>query len=109
MPSAITSQATGGSAVGQQTWAGDELSWRGDAKCLGSDPGLFFPLGGTGEPLVQAQAAKRVCHACLVRQSCLQYALETNQDTGVWGGTSEDERRTMRRNWVRAGRPGRLS
>jgi len=109
MPSAITSQATGGSAVGQQTWAGGELSWRGDAKCLGSDPGLFFPLGGTGEPLVQAQAAKRVCHACLVRQSCLQYALETNQDTGVWGGTSEDERRTMRRNWVRAGRPGRLS
>jgi len=93
--------------MGKQTWADSELSWREEAKCLGSDPGLFFPLGGTGEPLVQAQTAKQVCQTCLVRQSCLQYALETNQETGVWGGTSEDERRTMRRNWVRAGRPAR--
>jgi WhiB family redox-sensing transcriptional regulator len=28
---------------------------------------------------------------------CLQFALETNQDTGIWGGTSEEERRQMRR------------
>lgn len=94
--------------MGQQTRAGEDLSWRGQANCLGSDPGLFFPLGGTGEPLVQASTAKRVCQGCPVRPSCLHYALETNQDTGVWGGTSEDERRTMRRNWVRAGRPARL-
>ena len=24
---------------------------------------------------------------------CLDYALETNQDSGIWGGTSEEERR----------------
>ena len=40
---------------------------------------------------------------------CLLYALETNQATGVWGGTTEDERRALRRTWVRAGRPAQLA
>ncbi|MCO5329925.1 MAG: WhiB family transcriptional regulator, partial [Ilumatobacteraceae bacterium] len=34
---------------------------------------------------------------CPVSPDCLQYALETNQDSGIWGGTSEEERRQMRR------------
>ena len=84
---------------------GKENAWRGQARCLGSDPDLFFPLGGTGAPLAQAEAAKQVCGECEVRMSCLQFALETNQGTGVWGGTDEEERRSLRRNWVRAGRP----
>ena len=79
--------------------------WRNQAQCMGTDPDLFFPLGGSGEPLAQAEAAKRVCDQCAVRVPCLQYALETNQATGVWGGTNEDERRAIRRTWVRAGRP----
>jgi WhiB family redox-sensing transcriptional regulator len=91
--------------VNQQSWAGNESGWRGEAKCLGSDPALFFPLGSTGEPMEQAVSAKRVCQSCTVRPRCLQFALETNQDAGVWGGTTEDERKTLRRNWVRAGRP----
>jgi WhiB family redox-sensing transcriptional regulator len=36
-----------------------------------------------------------------VNRSCLEYALSTNQDSGVWGGTSEDERRVLRRQWLR--------
>jgi WhiB family redox-sensing transcriptional regulator len=84
---------------------GNQANWRAGAKCLGSDPAFFFPLGGTGEPLAQAETAKRICQACPVRPPCLQFALDTNQDTGVWGGTTEDERRALRRNWVRAGRP----
>ncbi|MGH9266227.1 MAG: WhiB family transcriptional regulator, partial [Acidimicrobiales bacterium] len=45
---------------------GSNWNWRDEAKCLGSDPALFFPLGMTGEPLAQAQAAKRICHTCPV-------------------------------------------
>jgi len=93
----------------QQTLAGNTMTWRAQARCLGSDPDLFFPLGGTGEPLAQAETAKRICHECEVRNVCLQYALETNQVTGVWGGTTEEERRSLRRNWVRAGRPTRMT
>ena len=86
-------------------WAGDGSTWRGQARCLGSDPALFFPVGSTGDPLVQAEAAKQVCGGCDVRVRCLQFALETNQDTGVWGGTTEEERKAVRRTWLRSGRP----
>ena len=93
----------------QSTLSGTDRAWRAEARCLGSDPDLFFPLGGTGEPLAQAETAKRICHECEVRDVCLQYALETNQMTGVWGGTTEEERRSVRRNWLRAGRPSILA
>ena len=84
-------------------WNG--ASWRAQANCLGSDPDLFFPIGSTGEPMIQAAAAKRICQGCVVRQACLQFALETNQDTGVWGGTTEEERRGLRKNWRAARLP----
>ncbi|MGI8807121.1 MAG: WhiB family transcriptional regulator [Acidimicrobiales bacterium] len=89
--------------------AGEDKRWRAQARCLGSDPDIFFPLGATGEPLAQAETAKRICHGCGVRTVCLQFALETNQMTGVWGGTTEEERRSVRRNWLRAGRPAVVS
>jgi WhiB family redox-sensing transcriptional regulator len=41
--------------------------------------------------------ARAVCADCGVRQQCLEFAMATNQDCGVWGGTSEDERRDLRR------------
>ena len=88
---------------------GEINKWRSQARCMGSDPDLFFPLGGSGEPLAQAEAAKRVCGECTVAAFCLQYALETNQSTGVWGGTNEEERRVIRRQWLRAGRPAELA
>ncbi|MGA9716339.1 MAG: WhiB family transcriptional regulator, partial [Aeromicrobium sp.] len=37
-----------------------------------------------------------------VRDQCLQWALESGQDHGVWGGLSEDERRTLKRRNARA-------
>ena len=91
--------------MGNGNWSGNGAVWREEARCLGSDPALFFPVGSTGDPLMQAEAAKQVCEDCHVRPACLQFALETNQDTGVWGGTTEDERKTLRRSWLRAGRP----
>ena len=77
--------------------------WRDQAACRDTDPELFFPIGSTGAVLDEIDAAKAVCQECPVRQPCLQFALETNQDTGIWGGTSEDERRRLRRAW-RSGR-----
>ena len=77
--------------------------WREAAACRASDPELFFPVGSTGPVLEEIDAAKAVCHDCPVRHPCLQFALETNQDTGIWGGTTEEERRRLRRS-RRAGR-----
>lgn len=36
--------------------------------------------------------------------ACLKCALDTNQDYGVWGGLSEDERRALKRRAMRARR-----
>ena len=77
------------------TIASDE--WRRTAACRDTDPDLFFPVGTTGQALLQIAKAKEVCGECPVSTECLEYALETNQDSGIWGGTSEEERRQMRR------------
>ena len=75
--------------------------WRHNASCRDVDPDLFFPVGTTGMALEQIASAKEVCTMCPAQGPCLEYALSTNQDSGVWGGTSEDERRALRRQWLR--------
>ena len=86
----------------------DENLWRRLAACRDSAPDLFFPIGATGLALDQIEAAKTICLGCPVRDECLEFALETNQEAGIWGGTSEDERRHLRREWS-AGRRIRVS
>ena len=71
--------------------------WRIDAACRDTDPDLFFPVGTTGMALEQIAQAKKVCTSCPCREACLDFAILTNQDSGIWGGTSEEERRAIRR------------
>ena len=78
------------------------MDWRHHAACRDEDPELFFPIGNTGPALLQIEEAKSVCRRCPVRDECLQFALETGQDAGVWGGLSEDERRALKRRNARA-------
>ena len=82
----------------------DDLEWRDKAACLKADPELFFPVGTVKIAELQIDKAKAVCGRCAVREVCLKYALDTNQDDGVWGGLSEDERRKLKRKQYRARR-----
>ena len=91
-----------GSSRRAATW--DEAAWRADAACRGHDPDLFFPSGTTGPATAQIALAKQVCASCPVTDACLAFAIMTNQEDGVWGGTDEDERRSLRRAWRRAQR-----
>jgi WhiB family redox-sensing transcriptional regulator len=75
--------------------AGDEdedLGWQDRALCAQTDPEAFFPEKGGS-----TRDAKRVCRRCPVRAECLEYALETDQRFGIWGGMSERERRRIKR------------
>src|SRR6478609_2444864 len=68
------------------------------------DPEIFFPDPyGKGSGSISARA-KNVCitSKCAYLEECLSWALENNEP-GVWGGTSENERRKMKRK--AAGRP----
>src|ERR1700733_3265627 len=76
--------------------------WRDLAACRDSDPELFFPVGNAGPSLLQVDRAKQVCGGCSVRTRCLEWALASGQEAGVWGGTSEEERHALRRTGTRA-------
>jgi len=80
------------------------MTWRNRAACLDEHPELFFPIGNTGLALVQIEEAKGVCGRCEVVETCLEWAMESGQDAGVWGGVSEDERRALKRRYARARR-----
>jgi WhiB family redox-sensing transcriptional regulator len=73
--------------------------WRDRSACLDEDPELFFPIGNTGPALVQVEEAKAVCARCPVLEQCRNWAMENPKLTeyGVFGGMSEDERRSLRR------------
>ncbi|MER5570511.1 WhiB family transcriptional regulator [Streptomyces goshikiensis] len=77
-------------------------NWRARSVCKDEDPDLFFPIGNTGSALLQVEEAKAVCRRCPVMETCLQWALEGGEESGVWGGLSEDERRAMKRRAARS-------
>src|SRR5260370_42449568 len=79
------------------------MDWRNYAACRDVDPELFFPIGNTGPALLQIDEAKQVCARCKVSEACLQWALDSGQDSGVWGGLSEDERRAPKRRGGKGG------
>ncbi len=73
--------------------------WRRTAACRDTDPDLFFPVGTTGPAIEQIANAKAVCRQCESQTACLEFAIATNQDSGIWGGTSEEERRQLRKKY----------
>lgn len=73
--------------------------WRARAACSGYPNTLFFPAGDTPDE-GSLDKAKAICSVCPVIEDCLEYALETNQRSGIWGGTSEKERKSLRRKWL---------
>jgi WhiB family redox-sensing transcriptional regulator len=66
--------------------------WRKQAACRGLDVEVFYPAT---EDEADAAEAKAVCAECPVRQLCLEHALAHREREGVWGGTTERERRRI--------------
>lgn len=83
----------------------DNERWREQAACRYTDANLFFPTGSTGVAIDQIKTAKLVCESCPVADACLEFALKTNQEAGIWGGKDEDERRRLRKVWRKTRQP----
>jgi WhiB family redox-sensing transcriptional regulator len=69
-----------------------DISWRVNSACQGLDPDIFSP-----ESEDNCDQAIAICESCHVRIACLNYALETREKQGVWGGASARERRRLLR------------
>lgn len=70
----------------------DVLPWIDEAACRTVDPELFFPGHGASN-----REGLAVCARCPVRDPCLEQALATGETYGIWGGTTERDRRSIRR------------
>jgi WhiB family redox-sensing transcriptional regulator len=90
-------------------WEAQDLRWQQDAACwsMFKDTGedIFFPPDNPGGPKAgrgvlgesqRIKEAKMLCKVCPVRQVCLDYAIK-NECTGIWGGTTDSERRKIAR------------
>lgn len=66
--------------------------WRDLAECFGQDTSLFFP-----DSEADAKPALAICAECPVRAECLEWALASRQDDGVWGGMVGRDRIRLRR------------
>lgn len=64
--------------------------WVDEALCAQTDPEAFFPEKGGS-----TREAKAVCRSCPVRPECLEFAVESGERFGIWGGASERERRRL--------------
>ena len=62
--------------------------------CATVDPEAFFPEKGVGGHRA-VKIAKNICKKCPYVERCLQWAID-NSESGIWGGTTERERRAMR-------------
>ncbi|HEX5366879.1 MAG TPA: WhiB family transcriptional regulator [Acidimicrobiales bacterium] len=67
-----------------------DTQWMARGSCADAPPSLFFPSDGVG-----VEIARRICATCPVKDECLEHALGNRIDHGVWGGTSERERRRI--------------
>jgi WhiB family transcriptional regulator, redox-sensing transcriptional regulator len=66
--------------------------WRADGACRTADPDLFFPIAMGGGASRQIAKAQQICAGCPVKQQCLDFAMQTRESAGIWGGTTPEER-----------------
>lgn len=95
-PAPVRQQGEGRVVVKIRRGSADD-DWRNSGACRDEDPELYFPIGTSGPAVLQAEQAKAVCRRCPVTDECLRWALESGQDSGVWGGMTEEERRAVKR------------
>lgn len=88
----LEGHATGSLPERHGDWT-DRSSWRSLAACKGTDPAVFVVENFRNN----VRRAKVICAGCSVRQDCLDYAVRNPELMGVWGCTTTQERRVLRR------------
>ena len=73
------------------------------AKCYGISKDAYDMAFGDTDDVEESydtedavKFAEVFCSDCPVRKMCLEYALKNNEDHGVWGGRTPEERFKMR-------------
>lgn len=68
------------------------IDWTQFANCKGKTRLFFAPKAERPQARARREAkAKSLCSACIVQETCRQFARE-NHEYGLWGGENEEER-----------------
>lgn len=73
----------------------ESAPFNGTQLCKSVDPDLFFPEDYEDRKTVLG--AKAICKDCPLTVACLEYALGDSGLDGIWGGTTPQERKNLRR------------
>lgn len=79
------------------TAAAPAANWQDLAACRGTDTDRFFPISRKNQSCADISFAVSICKVCPVRRPCLNYAMSMPRTYGIWGGTTEEQRRLLRR------------
>lgn len=69
--------------------------WLYFANCRETSTDVFFPENDIDR--LKAAQAKVICSQCLVRKDCLEFALEHDEQHGIWGGLTPKDRNLLDR------------
>ena len=75
-------------------------AWQVKAACRGPQALVFFPpstFERKDEKQDRERRAKAICATCPDKAECLAWALRVGEPVGIWGGTTPEERRYLRR------------
>ncbi|MHB8438581.1 MAG: WhiB family transcriptional regulator [Acidimicrobiales bacterium] len=73
-------------------------AWQVKAACRGPQAAVFFPpthAERKEDKSAREARAKAICHTCVVRLECLEYAIGIREPHGIWGGLNEIERKQV--------------
>ena len=73
----------------------DATAWMEQGECTKYNPEIF-----TGDKPVKSEWYP-ICRACPVRDTCFNYAV-INNESGIWGGTTERQRKNLSPIFLRA-------
>ena len=69
-------------------------AWRAEAACVGQPPDLWIPGVGAGNSQASDEAVA-ICRSCPVATQCAEHALTQPEHYGIWGGTTQEERKNV--------------
>lgn len=77
------------------------MTWQQHAACIGADTDWWFPPArekgvNPFKDQEKLRKARRICASCPVATECLLTALANNEYAGIWGNTSNRQRRALR-------------
>ncbi len=72
--------------------------WQVTAACRGPQAAAFYPpahVERKEERTARERAAKEICRRCPVKRPCLEFAMQTREPHGIWGGLNKLERKQL--------------